>query len=328
MNDRLRGREFFGIRLDEFEVDIYRHVVDFVSLHRLNVSNVSVSLDEFETRYENYGSYYRNITARLLISIFRTPEISHPIYNSYVSDAPEYYQCPAPIRFAVERSLVITPDLLYHHHADAVFYTITEVLRRDVDQHLFHIFGIDEATWTAAITRYGYDEHQPASTISNFPSTIGLDIDIDTSALQRALSRVNLQSESRPNYDDASEKAEELLYSCLSTDQRRCYSRYGYFFVIGNITGNRYKLVQKKQINVYRVDSKGNEISRHCVVSETTVPMGDHLLAQKLLIETNEDEFLRVKIDHGNSGSNYASAHIGIITGLTETIREMYGGYS
>lgn len=91
-------------------------------------------------------------------------------------------------------------------------------------------------------------------------------------------------------------KAEKLLLSCLSKKQKSEYSEYSYFTVRGNITGKSYRIHPDKQINIEEIDSVGRVVGRLCVVSAEYVPIEDHMLSQKLLIETNEELFLQTAI--------------------------------
>ncbi len=92
------------------------------------------------------------------------------------------------------------------------------------------------------------------------------------------------------------EKAERLLLSCLSKSQKEEYKNNSYFTVRGNVTGKKYRINSCKQINIEELDKLGNVTSKLCVVSNEYVPMEDHMLSQKLLIETNEELFLQTAI--------------------------------
>lgn len=94
----------------------------------------------------------------------------------------------------------------------------------------------------------------------------------------------------------ANKKAEKLLLSCLSKSQKEEYERNSCFTVKGNITGKRYRIHSFKQINIEELDKLGNVMSKFCVVSSEYVPTEDHMLSQKLLIETNEELFLQTAI--------------------------------
>ena len=86
----------------------------------------------------------------------------------------------------------------------------------------------------------------------------------------------------------------------MSRKQKSDYKKHEYFFVIGNVTGDKYKITKGRQINIYKVSKDGTNLSRHCVVfssENSDLPIEDHLLAQKLLIESNEQHFLDIKID-------------------------------
>lgn len=91
-------------------------------------------------------------------------------------------------------------------------------------------------------------------------------------------------------------KAERLLLSCLSKKQKNEYNEHLYFTVKGNVTGKSYRIHPDKQINIEEIDSAGRVMGRLCVVSAEYIPIEDHMLSQKLLIETNEELFLQTAI--------------------------------
>lgn len=88
-------------------------------------------------------------------------------------------------------------------------------------------------------------------------------------------------------------KAEKLLLSYLSKSQKKQYKQDKTFVAIGSSTKTKYQINPWEQINVYALDSSGvNVTGKMCVVFSDSIPIEDHMLAQKLLIETNEEEFL------------------------------------
>jgi len=88
--------------------------------------------------------------------------------------------------------------------------------------------------------------------------------------------------------DAANEKAKELLLSVLTADQRIDFLHRGSFRVEGS-KGGKYQIQTGYSGNVRR----GRR--RYCGhLSDGQIPAYDHMLAQKLLIETDEEAFLAV----------------------------------
>jgi hypothetical protein len=92
----------------------------------------------------------------------------------------------------------------------------------------------------------------------------------------------------------ANEKAKKLLVEHLSAEQQKTYEEKRYFDV--DIEGRTYRIHHGSHGNVRLLgtgDKAGKEITKYCIQPEG-VPIGDVLLAQKLLLEANEKEFLRI----------------------------------
>lgn len=89
----------------------------------------------------------------------------------------------------------------------------------------------------------------------------------------------------------ALKRAEDLLVSMLNEQQKQQFELHGEFQVIGS-KGGQY---------VIRRGYAGNVISgrrRYCGhLSDSRIPQADHMLAQKLMIETNEEAYLAVAND-------------------------------
>lgn len=88
------------------------------------------------------------------------------------------------------------------------------------------------------------------------------------------------------------EKAKKLLWSCLSRKQKKMYKQDKTFIAIGNVTGTKYLIRNQTQINIVQLDDDGNWVEKLCTVPTERIPVEDHQLAQKLMIETEEDVFL------------------------------------
>jgi hypothetical protein len=83
----------------------------------------------------------------------------------------------------------------------------------------------------------------------------------------------------------ARRRAEALLLGWLSPDQRRQYQAHGWFEVT-TTRGYRYRVLRG---GVIRLDPRG---SAYCIEATSPVPAADEMLANKLLLETDERRFL------------------------------------
>ena len=83
----------------------------------------------------------------------------------------------------------------------------------------------------------------------------------------------------------ARRRAEALLLDWLSPDQRRQYQARGWFEVT-TPRGYRYRVLRG---GVVRLDPRG---SAYCIEATSPVPAADEMLANKLLLETDERRFL------------------------------------
>lgn len=91
----------------------------------------------------------------------------------------------------------------------------------------------------------------------------------------------------------AERRAEELLQQYLNDQQRRQYAKEKKFLVLAG-DGATFELEHKWSGNAREFDSKGRPIQRLCIHPKDSVPIPDHLLAQKLMLETNPAEFRRI----------------------------------
>ena len=91
----------------------------------------------------------------------------------------------------------------------------------------------------------------------------------------------------------AGERAERLLVACLSSAQRGELQTAGWFEVQSS-RGRRYRIRRGRVRNVIEVDMLGRTLRTYCCHPFDGVPDADTMLAQKLMLETQEDEFLRL----------------------------------
>lgn len=88
------------------------------------------------------------------------------------------------------------------------------------------------------------------------------------------------------------ERARKLLVDSLTPDQKKDYDKDMSFIVYGQKTGNRYRINHGRAGNVHRID--GGKLRKYCAHPAMHVPNEDTMLAQKLMIEIHEEDFLRL----------------------------------
>jgi len=111
----------------------------------------------------------------------------------------------------------------------------------------------------------------------------------DAERLQREAER--LQRLHRAAAADA--RADELLISLLNAEQREQYKTEKYFTVCAR-SGKLYRLRRAILGSIDVLDDAGKVKHRYCAHLRNDVPVPDHLIAQKFMIEHHEQEFLRI----------------------------------
>jgi hypothetical protein len=102
------------------------------------------------------------------------------------------------------------------------------------------------------------------------------------------------QPERMARWARAREVADILLVEHLDDEQRESWETRREFSVAAP-SGCRYLITGNGvQGNVYSADAPDGRSWRFCIHPDLGFPLEDALLTQKLLIETDEDEFLRV----------------------------------
>ena len=91
----------------------------------------------------------------------------------------------------------------------------------------------------------------------------------------------------------AQKKGLDLLRSWLTPEQNKQYDEHQYFEVIGSRTGKRYRIRHGRQMNIEEIDDKGKRVRGICTLPEGGLVAGDCMLAQKIALETFEDEALK-----------------------------------
>lgn len=109
--------------------------------------------------------------------------------------------------------------------------------------------------------------------------------------------------------DEAEARAEKLLLENLSLQQRLDYEKHRYFVVHGR-NKTRYRIRRGRSGNVDVVTKSGHIEHRLCAHPNEYVPDCDTMLAQKLMLEFDEANFLRVANRHpGVSGQALPALH-------------------
>jgi hypothetical protein len=85
-------------------------------------------------------------------------------------------------------------------------------------------------------------------------------------------------------------RAKRLLIENITPAQRATLKTHGYFDV--QVKGKTYRIKWGSHGNVYLVD-RGREVRSFCIQPPDT-PDGDTMLAQKLLLEADEESFLKI----------------------------------
>ncbi len=92
----------------------------------------------------------------------------------------------------------------------------------------------------------------------------------------------------------AKRKAHNLFLKCLSQKQRDDFERENCFYVEAK-SGKRYLVDCKKRYhNVFEIDEADKKLIEYCIEQTQRTPLGDNHLAQKLLLEADEEMFKKI----------------------------------
>lgn len=95
---------------------------------------------------------------------------------------------------------------------------------------------------------------------------------------------------------EADERAQQCLLDNLNEEQRKTWLDKGHFIVHGR-SGRRYRVRRFAPGNIDEINRKGFISTRLCVHSYG-IPNADNILAQKLHLESNEEEVMRIANRH------------------------------
>jgi hypothetical protein len=104
-----------------------------------------------------------------------------------------------------------------------------------------------------------------------------------------------------PIDDAAKARARELLLDSLTPEQRAMFELQGWFIVWGGKSGRKYRIRGNRESVVANIDVMDQDwvtqrLCGHCPPGQ--VPFADQLLAQKLMLEFAEEDFLRIANRH------------------------------
>ncbi len=89
-------------------------------------------------------------------------------------------------------------------------------------------------------------------------------------------------------------KAEKLLLANLDSDQGAEFRKTRQF-VVRSADGERcYRVEYGTAGNIRLLDKSGKAVAKFCIHPHVCLPVEDVMLCQKLLLETDEKEFLRI----------------------------------
>ena len=103
----------------------------------------------------------------------------------------------------------------------------------------------------------------------------------------------NLLSNACSEREAANKKSIDLMKNWLTPKQLEEYQQTSAFEVIGNHTGTHYHIHNASPYNVVELD-RGVRRRRLCFVPDNANALGDVMLAQKIMLETNERHALEV----------------------------------
>jgi hypothetical protein len=93
----------------------------------------------------------------------------------------------------------------------------------------------------------------------------------------------------------ANECAKQILLDHLTAEQRETVEKNGWFVIQGGESGKLYRIGMRSIAgNVEELDADGRAVARFCCHLNDAIPHHDHHLAQKLMLEWEEETFLRL----------------------------------
>jgi len=108
-------------------------------------------------------------------------------------------------------------------------------------------------------------------------------------AEHKKLERIRLANEAMKE-----KKARQLLREVLTEEQDKQFEEKGYFELTSVSSGNRYRIKNGRSRNVQKIDKDGNVLQHLCFHPSDYVHNFDTMVAQKLMLESYEEEVKKV----------------------------------
>lgn len=115
---------------------------------------------------------------------------------------------------------------------------------------------------------------------------------------QYAAEQATREAERRAVRAEADKRAEALLRAHLTPEQQAQLSTKDWF-LIHSKSGKVYRINRGRNANIDVIDETGKTVRSLCVHPRDAVPDADTMLAQKVMIEHDEESVLKMAITHG-----------------------------
>ncbi|SRR6266536_2082620 len=106
--------------------------------------------------------------------------------------------------------------------------------------------------------------------------------------------RTNTSQFDQRKQNEADNRAEALLRELLDDQQLEQWKIHRCVDVYGQKTHQLYRLTKARIGNVFHVDETDRRVAEYCIHYPSSIPIEDQIIAQKLMIETDEDAFLQI----------------------------------
>lgn len=143
-------------------------------------------------------------------------------------------------------------------------------------------------TWAVWVDGTGKKVIQPAQ-FKYTPPTPPTPEQLEARRLQQEKAKREAEERERER-DEAIARARALLMSCLGPVQKRDYKRKG-CFTVRSQSGKRFRLGKGLP---KEVDKQDKALASYCIHPIPSVPDGDRLLTEMLMLRYDEAEFLRI----------------------------------
>lgn len=115
----------------------------------------------------------------------------------------------------------------------------------------------------------------------------------------RQLTPEELEEHARKAEEDKKDaaRAKQLMFELLDSRQKFDYLKHQHFDVILD-PSTVYRIKKGSAGNVYLLDKDGKKKHKYCIHAKDALPCYDNMVAQKLMLETDEEKFLEIANRH------------------------------